>query len=271
MLSPHANTSDMPDFLDQEVLEQVVEWVRIAGTIAMRYFNKSNPLCKSDQTLLTEADVEVERFLTEKLKAAFPDHTVIGEEEVRHCANQESSTIWMIDPVDGTTVFSQGLPGWGISVGLLHVGKPVMGIFSMPLLNDTVYASQNAGFVCNGVRLACSLSRCWEPRSFLAINATAHSDYRIEIRHTRALGGIGACLSYTARGSAVAAFVPRAYVWDLVAGAALIESVGGQVRYLSGAQVIYADLLERQLIPEPIIAGHPDVLETLSRSIVPLT
>ena len=64
---------------------------------------------------------------------------------------------------------------------------------------------------------------------------------------------------YTARGTAVGAFIPKAHVWDLVAGAAILSHVGGDVRYLNGSSVDYLELLDGNLAPAPIIAAHPDM------------
>jgi fructose-1,6-bisphosphatase/inositol monophosphatase family enzyme len=79
---------------------------------------------------------------------------------------------------------------------------------------------------------------------------------------------VGANLVYTARGSAVGAFLTKVRLWDLVAGAAILSRAGGELRYLSGQEIDYLQLLDGNLTPEPIIAGHPLMLEQLQQAIV---
>jgi fructose-1,6-bisphosphatase/inositol monophosphatase family enzyme len=81
------------------------------------------------------------------------------------------------------------------------------------------------------------------------------------------MGSISASLIYTARGAAVGTFIPRAHIWDLVAGAAILMGVGGELRDVSGRLVDYSELLDGRLAPEPIIAAHPDLQAELRNAI----
>jgi myo-inositol-1(or 4)-monophosphatase len=259
LLSVHA--LDAPD--------RLVEWARQAGQIALRYFNNVDPQYKPDQSFLTQADLEIEHFLTERIRATYQGYDLISEEGTRVEDGCPVSDVWAIDPLDGTTAFVQGLPGWGISIGLLHSGQPCFGLFYMPLLDDMIYTHENAG-ICRGRRnLHQAVRADWGQKGFLAISASAHHDFQINVRRTRALGSVGASLVYTARGSADAAFIPKARLWDLVAGAAILTRAGGELRYLSGRTIDYLQLLDGRLAPEPIIAGHPQLLAELPSLIRP--
>ncbi|MCK6624820.1 MAG: inositol monophosphatase [Anaerolineae bacterium] len=252
-----------------EVVAQITTWVRQAGLMGLRYFNNVTPQIKPDQTLVTQADLEIEQFLRERLQTAFPTHQVRGEEESWPQTSQTADTIWVLDPIDGTTAFVQGLPGWGISVGLLHRGQPCFGAFYMPLLDDLTYTAIQGEVYCNKRRLRQSVRQDWGVKGFLAINASAHYDFQIGVRRTRAMGSIGASFVYTARGAAVGAFIPKAYVWDLVAGAAILSRTGGELRYLSGQSVDYLGLLDGRLTSEPLLAAHPDLQAELRHGIQP--
>lgn len=258
---------DSPLLGSPESVAQVTTWVRQAGLIGLRYFNNVTPQIKSDQTLVTQADLEIEQFLRERLQTAFPNHQVRGEEEGWDETSWKADSIWTIDPIDGTTAFVQGLPGWGISVGLLHQGQPCFGAFYMPLVDDLTYTTVQGEVYCNKRRLRQSVRRDWGVKGFLAINASAHHDFQIGVRRTRTMGSIGASFVYTARGAAVGAFIPKAHLWDLVAGAAILSGTGGELRYLSGQVVDYLDLLDGQLIPEPVLAAHPDLQAELRGAI----
>lgn len=252
-----------------EATEQLIVWARQAGQIALRYFKNISPERKADSTFLTGVDLEIEHFLAERLQSAYPDHNLIGEEGVRNRNAHRSPHVWVIDPIDGTTAFVQGLPGWGISIGLLSHGRPCFGLYYMPLLDDLTYTGGQGEVYCNGINLAGALRRGWGQKGFLAVNAGAHFDYQINLKRTRALGSVGTNLVYTARGTATAAFIPQAHLWDLVPGAAILTGIGGELRYLSGRPVNYQKLLDGRSVREPLIAGHPEVLAGLPDLIWP--
>jgi myo-inositol-1(or 4)-monophosphatase len=255
--------------LSPEATEQMIIWARQAGKVALRHFKNINPRYKSDSTFLTEVDLEIEHFLAEQIQTVFPEHNLVGEEGVWNQKKRVSPNVWVIDPIDGTTAFVQGLPGWGISIGLLHHGQPCFGLHYMPSLDDMTYTVSRSEVYCNEHNLAGALRSNWGQKGFLAINATAHYDFQINLKRTRALGSISTNLVYTARGAATATFAPKAHLWDLVAGAAILTSVGGELCYLSSRPVDYLELLDGRLTPEPIIAGHPQVLAELPGVIRP--
>ena len=244
-------------------------WVEQAGHIAMDSFQTVAFEYKADRTFVTQVDRDIETLLVKNIRATYPSHHLIGEEGTNFQAEGQSPYTWVLDPLDGTTVFVRGLPGWGISVGLMYNLEPVFGLFYMPLLNDLSYTTPGQT-ICQNKPLAQSVPNTWQNKGFLAISASSHADFNIKLPRTRTLGSVGASLTYTARGSATAAFIPKAHVWDLVAGAAILNRTGGELRYLSGAPLNYANLCDGRLAPEPIIAGHPDILDDLAPKITPL-
>ena len=248
------------------ITEHAITWARQAGKMAMRYFKNVSVEYKSDDTLLTQADVEIEQFLVAQISSTYPDHALLGEEGARNEIN--SPYMWVIDPLDGTTTFVQGLPGWGIALGLLYLGQPIFGLFYMPLLDDLTYTTHD-GIYCNQQILRQTVRTDWSRKGFLAVTSTAHRDFDIDLFRTRALGSVSANLVYTARGSATAALIPKAYLWDLVAAACILKQAGGAICYLSGKPVDYSALTDGSLAPEAIIAGHPDLLAQLQRAIRP--
>ncbi len=259
--------SDPPLLNTPDPIDEIVALARQAGKIALRYFQKVNPVFKQDKTFVTKVDLEIEHFLVHKIKAVYPSHNIIGEEGIQNTNDSLSPHTWTIDPIDGTTAFVQGLPGWGVSIGLLHQGHPLFGLFYMPLLNDLTYTTHQGQVYCDGRLLHRSVRQAWGQKGFLAVTASAHNDYQIKTQRTRALGSIGANLVYTARGTAVGAFIPKAHLWDLVAGAAILRSVGGELRYIDGSPVDYLELLDGRLAPGPIIAAHSAMQAELRRVI----
>jgi len=263
---PAQDSSSPPPPLD---IPQLLAWARQAGQIALRHFQKVVPQRKPDDTFLTQADLEIEHFLSEQIRTTYPNDGLIGEEGAKAPQNAYAASVWAIDPLDGTTAFVQGLPGWGISIGLLHQGQPAFGLFYMPLLDDMTYTANQDEVYNNDRDLRGAIRADWEEKGFLAINSSAHRRFQLDVPRIRTMGSIGANLIYMSRGVASGAFIPKAHIWDLVAGAAIVRRAGGTLRYLSGHPIDYRPLLNGDLAPEPIIAGHPKLLTELQQAIRP--
>ncbi len=159
------------------------------------------------------------------------------------------------------------MPGWGIAIGLLHKGQPAFGLFYMPLLDDLSYTAGPDEVISLGQPLQSALRQDWSMRGFLASASFVHRDFELSAPRIRALGSVNANLIYTARGAATAIFAPKLHLWDLVAGGAILLNRGGTLRYLSGKPIDYLALLDGRKAPEPVIAGHPAVLDELSKMI----
>lgn len=244
--------------------ELVRAWAVEAGEIALRHFNNVAVRLKADDTLVTAADREIEALLLARIRKAYPGHMVIGEEGARASGKD---ILWAIDPIDGTRAFALGLPGWCISIGVLVRGRPAWGLIYMPLLNDCMHTEGAQDVLWNGRRLCGSLRSEWYEHSYLAISSSVHSRYQIGVQRTRALGSIAVNMSYTARGSSLGTLVDRASIWDLAAGAAILDRLGAQIYYLSGQPINWPELYDGRQIMEPILVAHPALFARLSEQI----
>jgi fructose-1,6-bisphosphatase/inositol monophosphatase family enzyme len=106
---------------------------------------------KGQQSPVTEADRRSEELLRAALRRAFPEHGIVGEED-EGMVNAGAEYVWFLDPLDGTTNFTAGLPAFAISMGLCFRGLPVLGVVSIPWEGPagTVFrASQGGGAYCN--------------------------------------------------------------------------------------------------------------------------
>ena len=241
-------------------VDQVRAWASEAGEVALRYFNNVTATRKADNTYVTRADREIEALLAARIWAAYPGHGLIAEEGARASG---AEYLWAVDPLDGTRAFVQGLPGWGISIGVLCHGQPCWGLFYMPLLGDWTHTQGEGGVLWNGRDLRGAVRGEWDDQSYLASSSSVHSDYQIDVKRLRALGSIGANIVYTARGSALGALLHKAHIWDLAAGAAILARAGAELRYLSGREIDWAELVDGRRISEPILAAHPDLIPRL--------
>lgn len=106
-----------------------------AAVVVQQYFRQSFDIeSKGADGPVTIADREAERIMRERINATFPDHGILGEEFGTE--NLDAEYVWVLDPVDGTRAFVIGRPLFGTLIGLLHRGKPVLGVINIPMLAD---------------------------------------------------------------------------------------------------------------------------------------
>ena len=113
------------------------------------FTNKYTTEIKSDGTVVTPTDYEIEDCLRNSILSQFPNHGIHGEE--RGQTNPSSPYKWIIDPIDGTVGFSRGVPLWGTLIGLLHDGVPIYGFLRIPSLCNTWISGNNEKTFVNGL------------------------------------------------------------------------------------------------------------------------
>src|SRR5262245_22431243 len=248
-------------------IDEVIVWVRDAGGIARRYFNQAEARRKADNSLVTQADVAIERALVERIAARYPQHGIIGEEQTNTGAGGEF--LWALDPLDGTASFVAGLPMWAVSLGLLRGGVPYLGVVYLPLLDDCYWTDLSGTALLNGHAIHVAQARAWESEDWLSVPSNSHRRFTIDFAgKTRSLGCTAASLCYVARGgSAVGAVITRAAIWDIAAGLAILHAAGGEAIGFSGAPLDTTTLLAGQLLAEPVILGAESHIASL-RAIV---
>lgn len=235
--------------VDRQVLVDAeavcVEASREAGEILTSYFRAPLEVEfkeKNDQSPVTEADRRSEELLRASLSKAFPDHGIIGEEK-EDVVNAGADYVWFLDPLDGTTNFTAGLPAYAVSMGLCFRGEPVLGVVYVPWEGPggTVFrAHQGGGAYCNDQEMQVALADIPAGTRLTSMPFWAFGQYRIGRKsglrgtNVRANGSIAYELVYAARGSYQFSIISGARLWDMVAGAALIREAGGAVLYCNG-------------------------------------
>lgn len=211
---------------------------REAGALALTYFNAREKLIvetKADpQDVVSIADREVEQLIRDGITALHPDDGILGEEY--GLAPGTSGFTWVIDPIDGTSPFVNGIPSWCVSIAVLHDGQPVIGVIYAPC-NDEFYASAlGQGATLNGKKLALDNSRNIR-NGVTGIGANHHVQPAVvgamvvkllEARGTFIRNGSGALmLAYVAAGRLVGYYEPYMHAWDCLAGYCLVREAGG--------------------------------------------
>lgn len=244
-------------------------WALEAGRIALAIFRdeaRANRRRKADRSWVTAADEEVEQLLRRRIEAAYPHHRIIGEEEGG--VGSVSGELWALDPVDGTGAFVDGLPVWGVSIGLLRDGIPVAGCFYMPALDECYSAGVEGPATLNGQPISAGIEEPLDSESWIAVPSNAHRRYRITYPgKTRALGSTAAHLCYVARGSAAGALIGKPKLWDIAAAVAILQRSGGGIWGLSGQPLDLAPLLAGRSVPEPLLGTTAEALPMLREHI----
>jgi len=126
-----------------------------AGELAFSYFDRLSSLTikmKGVQDMASEADLDTERLIRDRLKAAFPEDGFFGEETGR-AEVEGAAGLWVVDPVDGTQPFISGMSSWCVSIAFVADGKLEMGFVASPARRETFVGRCGRGSTLNGARI----------------------------------------------------------------------------------------------------------------------
>lgn len=213
---------------------------RRAGDLALKHFRSRDSLAIETKRNLTDmvsiADREVETMIRDALRAAFPADAMLGEEHGH--APGESGLTWVIDPIDGTAPFLNGLPGWCVSIGLMDDSGPLLGAIHAPVLNEMFLGARGHGASLNGRPIRVTerfdlssglLGLGGNDRVPPARLGQLHGELAAEGIAWVRYGSGALMLAYVAAGRLVGYCEPRMSLWDCLAAYALIEAAGGRV------------------------------------------
>ena len=135
----------------EEYLDFALDIAKYAGEEIRNNFSSNNNIVfKSDRTPVTEVDKRINHYLIEKVNEKYPDHSVIGEEEI---SSNTSNYIWVCDPVDGTGMFTNSVPVCVFSLALVVDGEVQVGVVYDPFLDKMYTAIKGKGAYCNGDKI----------------------------------------------------------------------------------------------------------------------
>jgi myo-inositol-1(or 4)-monophosphatase len=236
-------------------LQTAIEVARDAGAMLTERFGASvRREAKGAFDLVTDADTAVETVVVNRIRAAFPTHTVVAEEGGGHAGTSERYR-WFVDPLDGTKNFARGYPAFSVSLALERDGQLVAGVVFDPVRNEMFAADQGGGAFLNDrrirvsqtTRMADSLVTTGYP------SAARHGQGRVPPFHDvvrltlglRRTGSSALDLSYVACGRLDALWDVGLRSWDVAAGLVLVSEAGGRCSDLQGVpfDLSHADLL----------------------------
>jgi myo-inositol-1(or 4)-monophosphatase len=197
---------------------------------------------KNDADIVTDADHEISAVLREQLLR--PKEGWLSEEDPDDFSRLSASASWIVDPLDGTREFVDGVPECAISVGLVIDGVAIAGGIVNPFTGERILGSLNNGVTYNGKPATISGRKALEGSTILASRREySCGDWeRFEIQQLciRPVGSIAYKLALVAAGLAEATWTlqPRS-LWDVAAGIALVNSAGGRTSCTRKARVAF--------------------------------
>lgn len=209
-----------------------------AGDISMSYFlGEFEVRQKPDLSPVTQADLEVETALREMIADRFPDDAVTGEEHGAGAGDR----VWIIDPIDGTKNFADGVPIWATLLALQVDGRSVLGMASAPALGERYEATSGGGARWNGRELRASTRSLDD--SFMVFSSVDDwldgpraPAFRHLLSGSRRSRGFGDFWGHmlVAQGSAETMIEYGVKPWDMAAPYAIVTEAGGRMTDLEG-------------------------------------
>lgn len=232
---------------DIDLHARVQPIIKKVGQLQLSYFTKVKPLNsrkKDGAGIVTEADIESEKILIKELSQVVPEADFFAEESG---ISGNGDYRWVIDPLDGTTNFSRGLPHFCISVALTYKNEPIFAMIYQPILNETFWAERGKGAWLNGKKIQVAKPDSFE-KSILLVSLPYQGVKRESFWNKvfsvlpkpysfRHLGAAALDLAYVACGRFDGVFFAGLEWWDYAAGDLIIREAGGKTSDFEGNPV----------------------------------
>jgi histidinol-phosphatase len=225
------------------------DFALFGGRIALRHYRKDpKRQRKADGTWVTEADWAVEAQIRLRIARTFPDHNILGEEEGLTAAGggpaHPDAPTWVIDPIDGTTNYIQGIPVWATLVGLRVGEHSVVGVCHAPALGETYQAGIGLGAECNDEAISVDPQSRLEDATVIFGAAEAFETHGLAVFFEDLIRAGGRSRGFgdfwghmlVARGAAHVMVEPQLALWDAVALEPIVSEAGGRLSQLDGSR-----------------------------------
>ena len=224
-----------------------------AGEEILPYFQSQYDVWnKSVDNPVTTADLAANRLLQDVLLSAFPDAGWLSEESVDNLERLQRDYTWVVDPIDGTKDFMQGIDEFAVVVALVLEEQVAVAVTYNPVRREMMYASRGQGAFCNGEPIWVSPTACLQQAVGLSSRSeTGRGEWKRfpEIFTVCPTGSVAYKLAQVARGKGDMTFslTPK-NEWDICAGTLLVTEAGGCVSDLDGEPFRFNQ-------PDPLLSG----------------
>lgn len=219
-----------------------------AGALGLRYFNRFGELTvtsKGHQDMVSEADRDLETFLRGEIAASFPEDGILGEEHGLSAGT--SGYTWVLDPIDGTANFVNGIPAWSVVVACVTAADTVLGVIHEPNARETYATSLGGGVTLNGRPVQASSATSLTLGS-VGVGLSNRVDWRPAVNFIADLmteGGLffrnasGAImLAYAASGRLLGYVEEHMNAWDCAAGLLMVREGGGRIHRIDSTELL---------------------------------
>ena len=233
----------------KSVVENLIDTFLIAGEVSIKLRDKGlNKEIKSDNTPVSNGDIEVNKIVTKKLLELTPDIPIVSEETSHNKSKNDLKDFWLVDPIDGTYDYINGGEEFTINAGLILNGKAVAGLINVPAKKRMFYSfAKGKAFELTSkktIKLDCT--KTTPKNSIKVVSYSKNLKPEIEKIHeemgvteyVRMKSSLKFCVIATGEFDGYVA-EPRACEWDIAAGHAILENAGGIVTDFNGNEITY--------------------------------
>lgn len=226
------------------ILNVAVQAVRQSSRAILRYLDQLDRVRvteKAPNDFVTQVDELSQEIIIETIQKSYPQHAIIAE-ETNALQTRESEYTWVIDPIDGTTNFIRGLPHFCISIGIMKKDQVEFGVIYDPVRQELFTATRGQGAFVNSRRMRVSNTKKLS-ESVLAtgfpnqINESTQKmlgAFLTGCMDMRATGSAALDLAYVAAGRLDGYWESGLQIWDIAAGALMVQESGGKITDFRG-------------------------------------
>ena len=233
----------------KKIVENLIETFLYAGKISIELRNQGlTKEIKSDNTPVSNGDLEVNKIITKKIVSLTPDILIISEETSENKSKNNLENFWLIDPIDGTYDYINDLEEFTINAGLIINKKPVAGLIYAPAKERMFYSygKDNAYEIINGKPIRLNCSKNFDKNNIKFVSYSNNIKPEIKKIHeklkvkefVRMKSSLKFCVIASGEFDGYVA-EPRACEWDIAAGHAILKHAGGDVTDFDGNEILY--------------------------------
>ncbi len=242
------------------IVEKLIDPFLKAGELSLSLREKGlNKEIKSDNTPVSNGDLEVNKFITKTISEITPNIPIVSEETSDNKDNTQLKNFWLVDPIDGTYDYINNLEEFTINAGLIINNKPVAGLIYAPAKKRMFYSYGlgSAFELTNGqtINLGIKINKNDRPIKFISYSnkikpeiQKIYDDIGV-VENVKMKSSLKFCVVASGEYDGYVA-EPRAYEWDIAAGHAILIHSGGTVTDFEGNEILYGkkDLKNPSLI-----------------------
>lgn len=246
----------------RELLHDCTLWAKEAGRVQLEYFRGSNLDIKTkfnNSDIVTAADKASEEIIISNIRKKYPTHSILSEES--GTSGYENDYRWVIDPLDGTTNFSSGLPEFCVSIGIQYKNQTIIGVVFAPYLGELFYAVRGEGAFLNGKKISTGnntdIHKAVVTTGFPVDKdrTTDNNLYNVArvlplVRGLRRLGSAAVDICYVAAGYLDAYWELNLHEWDVCAALLIAEEAGAKYEFFRNDRNISVVVANPGIMPQ---------------------